>query len=167
MTAPVLNHEEKERLFDLLIHDVDMCLHLFGLPQAVSAVGYEDLPRGIDWLTARFRYPGVSAVLSGGWHHPRSYPFSMEYTVVSDGGTIEYNSAVTPPTLYGAEGSKEELPLGAEDGYQAEVRYFVECCVRGRPPELCPPAESAAAVKLVRLMLEARDKQGEEIECRF
>ncbi len=56
--------------FDLLIHDVDICLRLFGAPERVSATGYEALASGIDVLAAELRYPGWSAFLSGGWHHP-------------------------------------------------------------------------------------------------
>ena len=52
----------------------------------------------------------------------------MEYTVVADRGTIEYNSADRPPTLYNLDGTSQLLPLPAKDGYEAEVEYFVECC---------------------------------------
>jgi predicted dehydrogenase len=38
-------------IFDLMVHDVDMCLHLFGPPEAVSATGYSEwirlLPEGL------------------------------------------------------------------------------------------------------------------------
>ena len=152
-------------VFDLLIHDVDMCLHLFGPPEAVSAVGYEDLARGIDCITAQFCYPQMTVVLTGGWHHPKSFPFSMEYTVTCDGGTIDYSSAGSPPALYRADGAKTELPAEGKDGYLAEIEYFVECCREEKQPGLCAPAESAAAVKLALLMLEAREKQGERIAC--
>ena len=152
-------------VFDLLIHDVDMCLHVFGAPEAVSAVGYEDLARGIDCITAQFHYPKMTVVLAGGWHHPKSFPFSMEYTVTCDGGTIDYNSAGSPPALYRADGAKTDLPADGKDGYLAEIEYFVQCCVEGKPPVDCAPAESAAAVKLALLMLEAREKQGEKIRC--
>jgi hypothetical protein len=91
----------------------------------------------------------------------------MEYTVISDGGTIEYNSASAPPALYSADGSKTVLPTGDVDGYRAEIEYFVECCIEGRQPDLCPPSESAAAVKLARLMQDSREKQGERIACRL
>ncbi len=154
-------------VFDLLIHDVDMALHLFGVPEALSAMGYEDLPRGVDCLTAQLRYPASSVVITGGWHHPKSYPFSMEYTVVADGGTIECGSAGREPAVYAENGSKEALSLEEKDGYLAEIEYFVKCCREGRQPELCPPAESAAAVKVMRLMLEARERQGETIPCRI
>lgn len=153
-------------VFDLLIHDVDFCLQLFGKPEAVSAVGYEDLPRGIDWITAQLHYPAIGAVvISGGWHHPKAYPFSMEYTVVGDRGTVEFNSSGTPPTLYREDGGEEKLPLVEADGYQAEIEYFAECCRGGRPPAFCPPEESAVAVKLTKLLASARVKNGEKTAC--
>jgi len=150
----------------LLIHDVDMALHLFGRPHSVEATGYEDLSKGIDIIHAEFFYSHGGAVLiTGGWHHPKSYPFSMEYTIVADGGTVEYNSAGRAPTLYRVDGSSEELPAGGKDGYQAEIEYFIQCCKTGTQPVICPPGESADAVKLARRMLEARNQNGERIEC--
>ncbi len=155
-------------VFDLLIHDIDFCLHVFGAPEALSAVGYEDLPRGIDWVTAELFYPGIGGVvISGGWHHPKAYPFSMEYTVVGDCGTVEFSSAGVPPTLYRADGESQPLRLPEVDGYQAEIEYFLNCCLEGGEPEFCRPEESAAAVKLARLMGEAREKKGEKIPCRL
>ena len=153
-------------VFDLLIHDVDMCLNLFGMPQTVSATGYEALESGIDLIMAELHYPGQgTAFINGGWHHPKSYPFSMEYTIVADGGTFEYNSASGPPALYHANGDKEILNNEERDGYAAELQYFVDCCRSGSAPDLCPPEESAAAVALTRLLLDARNRNGEIIEC--
>src|SRR5260370_33367954 len=68
-------------VFDLVIHDADMALHLFGPPDAVSATGYEALAAGVDVIAATLHYPGgIGVSIIGGWHHPRSFPFSMEYT---------------------------------------------------------------------------------------
>jgi predicted dehydrogenase len=153
-------------IFDLLIHDVDICLHLFGVPEAVSALGYEDLPRGIDHIAAQFHYPEIGSItIAGGWHHIGQYPFSMEYTVIADGGTVEYNSAGRPPALYRADGKMEELKSADGDWYREEVAYFVECCLAERKPQLCPPEESALAVKVTRLMIESRRRGGEKLSC--
>src|SRR5579862_5830578 len=57
--------------FDLLIHDIDLCLHLFGKPETVSATGYEALADGVDIITAELHYGGWTAVITGGWHHPK------------------------------------------------------------------------------------------------
>jgi predicted dehydrogenase len=155
-------------VFDLLIHDVDLAVHLFGLPQAVSATGYEDLPRGIDSLVAQMHYPAIGSVtIAGGWHHPKAYPFSMEYTIVADGGTLEFSSAGRPVTLYKGDGTEQAIDVPAGDGYQKEIEYFVECASAGRKPSFCPPEESSASVKLTRLMLESRKRNGEKIECKL
>jgi predicted dehydrogenase len=155
-------------VFDLLIHDVDYCLHIFGPPTSVSAVGYEDMPHGIDWISARLYYPSIGAVIiNGGWHHPKAYPFSMEFTIVADGGTFEYSSAGRPLTLYGANGEAQALETPEKDFFQEELEYFMDCVTNGHRPERCLPEESAAAVKLTRWMVESRGKNGERIECRF
>lgn len=155
-------------VFDLVIHDADMCIHLFGLPQMVSATGHEDLEHGIDTVEAQIYYTGgFVATISGGWHHPKSYPFSMEYTVVCDGGTVDYSSAGREPTLYRADGEAEPLSLAQADGFQAEIAYFASCAAAGKTPELCKPDESAAAVKLTRMIDEARFKNGEKVLCQF
>jgi predicted dehydrogenase len=155
-------------VFDLLIHDIDFCVHLFGCPQAVIARGYEDMKRGVDWILAELEYPGIGAVaISGGWHHPKAFPFSMEYTIVADGGTLEFDSAGVPLTMYGADGNAQKVETPEVDGYEEEIRYFAECAKAGVQPEYCPPEQSAAAIKLARLMLESRSRNGEKIACRF
>lgn len=153
-------------VFDLLIHDVDMAIHLFGVPESIEATGYEDASKGIDIIHGEFFYrDGASVLVTGGWHHPKAYPFSMEYTVVADGGTVEYSSAGRAPTLYAADGTEKALEPKEQDGYAAEIDYFLQCCRSGLQPEICPPRESAEAVKLTRLMIEARKQNGEKIAC--
>jgi predicted dehydrogenase len=153
-------------VLDLLIHDIDFCLHLFGPPEAVTASGYQDLPHGVDWMLAQFWFPSIGAVaISGGWHHPAAYPFSMEFTIVADNGTLEFNSANAPLAEYGADGRQHPVEVPATDGYRAELEYFLECATRGAEPLACPPEESAAAVKLAHLMLESRARNGEKMAC--
>jgi predicted dehydrogenase len=153
-------------VFDLLIHDVDYCIHLFGAPAAVSAAGYEDTPRGIDIIVAQFHYPELDVVITGGWHHPKAYPFSAEFTVVADGGTLEYNTAGSPLTLYQADGVSAPVTVEERDGFAAELEYFVACAASGSKPVRCPPKESAMAVRLALKMLESRKRNGERIECK-
>ena len=155
-------------VFDLLIHDVDMCLALFGKPEAVAATGVCDAARGIDCLDAALLYPDGAAVsVIGGWHNPGAFPFSMEYTVTFDGGTIDFQSAGRVPTLYAADGTERPLTRPDQDGYAAEIAYFVDCCRHGRAPEACPPEQSADAVKLMLLLLDARQRNGEKLPCRI
>jgi len=150
-------------VLDLLIHDVDLAVHLLGEPAYVSATGVEDLPHGIDVVTASLHYDkGPEVTITGGWHHAVSYPFSMEYTATFDDGTIDYSSAGRVPTLY-RKGEDETLRLPAEDGFHAEIAYFVDCIKNGKLPARCRPEESAAAVGLTRWIASARKQHGEKI----
>jgi predicted dehydrogenase len=145
-------------IFDLLIHDVDMCLHLFGPPCAVAATGSgETIDASLSY------HEGPAVAITGGWEPAASYPFRMEYRVSGDAGVIEYSSNGRPPTRYTTE--EQPLPLPARDGYAAEIDYFIACCESGNPPVLCPPRESAQAVDLMRLLLASRDRHGETIPC--
>lgn len=153
-------------VFDLLIHDVDACLRAFGLPERVSATGYEHLSAGVDVMEARLLYPGgLSVEVAGGWHHPKSFPFSMEYTVVSDSGTIDFRHETRPPTMYRADGTEEALALETQDGYAAEIAYFVHCCETREHPKRCSPEDSARAVGLTNLLLRSRREHGKELLC--
>ncbi|MGA2436595.1 MAG: Gfo/Idh/MocA family oxidoreductase [Bryobacteraceae bacterium] len=151
-------------VFDLLVHDADFCLQAFGAPETVSSIGYEDLGREIDIASATLQYTGMSGVvIEGGWYHPRTFPFSMEFTIVGERGTLNYNSACAPPVFHGADGVARPVQLSGEEPFRAELEYFIGCCERGIEPAACPPAESAAAVRLVRLIDEARLRGGERV----
>lgn len=155
-------------VYDLLIHDVDMALHLFGVPDAISSTGFENLTGGVDTVTSQFHYRHAdSVVITGGWHHRGAYPFSMEYTVIGDHGVVEYSSAGRPPAVYWQNGEQELLPMPEEDAFAAELSYFAECCRTGTAPLRCPPEESALAVKAALLMSAAREQKGGKVPCHF
>ena len=154
-------------VFDLLIHDVDYCISLWGLPASVRASGYEDMASGVDWIHAELKYPGLGpVVITGGWHHPKSYPFSMEFTVVSEAATYEWPFGAPTLKRYGADGEARDVALTQADAFTAELAYFAECVTTGHQPDFCPPAQSAASVRVMMQMLESRKRQGEEILCR-
>lgn len=165
--SPWLTDPEKSggAVLDLLIHDLDFCLSLFGPPTHVSATGYESLSRGLDVIDASLRYDRFAVTVSGGWHHPKAYPFRMEYTASFEMGTADFSSDGRVPTVYRHDGTAYVLPLVEHDAYQAEIEYFVACCRENHEPQLCPPHESAQAVALARLLQQARDAKGEWLPC--
>lgn len=131
-------------IFDLLIHDVDYAIWLFGEPSSITPVGSGGL------ITATLQYPASGPVIiEGGWHAQGPYPFSMAFTIAGDKGTLEFSSAGCPLTLWRAgSDSSEIIQLPEVDGFEQELGYFAECVEAGRQPERCSPRESALAVKV-------------------
>ena len=151
--------------FDLLIHDVDMCLHLFGRPSAVAAVRYAEL------LDAQLYYPDMVAHISGGWQHAGAFPFRMEYTVTFEGATAEYSSIGRPATLYSAE---ETRPLEQRGDAAGDPRGRFLCRRDRLFRGLLPYRSRARALPAARIGGRRRTRaapvaggrrNGEKIEC--
>lgn len=146
-------------VLDLLIHDLDQILLLFGPPAALraKALGNEDA------VTATFLYPnGPEVRLQGGWLAAGT-PFSMGFQVQAERAQIE----LTPKglTVSDLDGRQKSTPIEEADPFTAELSYFRECCEAGRKPDRCPPEQSAAAVKLALLVKQSRSLDGEEVTC--
>ncbi len=147
---------------DLLIHDFDFCQHLFGKPHSIRAVGHEDLEGGIDFVEAQLDYgDGVPIIVSGGWHHAESYPFSMEFTILCDGGTLDFSSDKSGVRLHRTDGTVDEVELPHTDGFVGELQAFVDACEAGQAPEVCRPEDSAEAIRMVLAMKRSRAAHGE------
>jgi predicted dehydrogenase len=157
-------------VFDLLIHDADYCISLWGMPESVRAIGYDDLQRGIDVVHAELNYKSNApdaVAISGGWHHPATYPFSMDFTVVTDNSTFDWSSNDAPELReYGLGGKVTAHKLPVTDAFVAELGYFADCVINSRKPVRCPPEESAQSVALMHRILESREQKGASIKCR-
>ena len=144
---------------DLLVHDVDQALMLFGLPERVAAKSIG----GPDALMATFIYPnGPEVRIQGGWFSPGT-PLSMSFQVRAERAELEWTTAGL--TLSDHTGKREMVRPDPADAYDAEIAYFVECCRNGKQTERCLPEESARAVKLALLLKQSRTAGGQQVKC--
>jgi predicted dehydrogenase len=129
-------------VFDLLVHDFDQTITLFGLPPRawVRTIEQED---AIDCI---FDYgSGLTVEVAGGWYRDRR-PFGMgfrarfaEAELVFEEDQLQVLRNFAPP---------ETLHLSPVDPYAEELRYFVTSCRSHLEPLDCPPSASAQAVHL-------------------
>ncbi len=145
-------------ILDLLVHDIDQALHLFGMPNSVAARSLGP----VDTLDASLHYrDGTTVSLQGGWY-PAGEPFAMGFRVSTEHGGSELKDGVSSSKTNG-EWCNIASPPG--DAYQAELSYFIDCCHSGSRPVKCLPIESARAVKLALLLKESRRHGGIKLPC--
>jgi len=94
------------------------------------------------------------------------FPFTMGLKINLEGGSIEFNSRLSPSLLVAPRDGGLEHPdvpqpevpatasagtagnIEALGGYFVEVKYFVDCLDSGETPTVVTPEEAKAAVKL-------------------
>jgi predicted dehydrogenase len=127
---------------DLLVHDYDQALRLFGAPESATArtVGSPNV------IECSLRYPGgLEVAVAGGWYTD-NIPFAMEFDLQASEFELRYVNdhlqLLHPPAV------PTEIALPQEDPYASQIAYFLDCCRNGRAPVECPPESSAKAVEL-------------------
>jgi predicted dehydrogenase len=146
-------------VLDLLIHDIDQALWLFGVPDRMAAKSLGP----VDTIAASLIYPGGPEVrIQGGWLAAGS-ALSMTFQVRAERAELEF----TPGGLYlsNQKGQRKPVEASGGDAYETELAYFVECCRTRRQPERCMPEDSARAVKLALLLKQSRERGGEQLKC--
>jgi predicted dehydrogenase len=155
-----LSHEDYSggAILDLLCHDIDQALKIFGRPNTVSAV-----TRGpLDTMLGTLRYnDGLEVQIEGGWYTPE-LPFSAGFEIVGEDAVLLFEEGRLRLSRNGAE---QSIDIAAHQEYLDQMTYFIECCRSNAFPELCPPSESAQAVRLANLLRASRDANGKELSC--
>ncbi len=146
---------------DLLVHDIDQALLLFGMPERVAAKQLGT----VDGLMATLIYPnGPEARILGGWFLPGA-PLQMSFQARAERAELE----LTHEGLFLSDqaGKRTKLETSGESAYAAEIRYFVGCCKDGKQPDRCPPRASADAVRLALLLKQSRSADGQQLSTKL
>lgn len=146
-------------VLDLLIHDIDQALWIFGPPHRVAAKSLGPM----DTLAATLIYKdGPEVRVQGGWFAAAS-SFSMSFQARAERAELE----LTPAGLQLSNdlGERKTIQPDEADAYESELAYFVECCRENKKPARCLPEDSARAVKLALLLKQSRSQSGEPLEC--
>jgi predicted dehydrogenase len=138
-------------LLDLHIHDTDFIQFCFGRPKQVHSTGYTLFSGSIDHIVTQYRVPGDAIVhAEGGWSMSRGFGFTMEYTVNFENATADYASTRGAEALRLCEKDKEPRVITFDDGdgFLGEIRYFLECVKKGRPPTIVTAQDGRSAIQI-------------------
>lgn len=132
-------------VLDLLVHDFDQVIALFGNPSRIEARPIESA----NTVSAQLTCGDVPVHVEGGWFSD-GRPFSMGFDVECDGRRLIYEGQRL--MLHRSDEPSQEIPLPNVDPYREQLRYFIQCCTRNLAPIECPPGDSAAAVALALIV---------------
>ena len=131
-------------LFDLHVHDVDFLRAVFGDPVALDTAG-----TALHLTTLyRFADPALHVTAEGGWGASPGFPFTMRYTVAFERATLDFDLARETPLFLYAEGEARPQTLVAGNGYDGEIRHFLNCIAEGLEPRV-GLADSLAVTRLL------------------
>jgi len=135
-------------LLDFHIHDADFAQFLFGRPDKVFATGVTAANGTVEQVVAQFVYRhGPSVVAEGSWLVARG--FNMGYMVQCENATLDYDFQRGPEArITTRDGKVHALKNLAGDGYNAEIRHFVDCVRRRKPSPIVPPQDAVAALEI-------------------
>ena len=139
-------------ILDLLSHDLDQALHLFGHPVGVRAESLGD----VDTARCALRYAnGFEAIVEGGWFTPE-VEFSASFELRAGNASLTLRDGVLRQ-------DEQVIDLPEHDAYLDEIAYFVACCRTGTQPDRCLPAASLDAVRISELLTRSRNEGGREV----
>lgn len=136
-------------LFDLHIHDTDFINFLFGRPESVFSTGVTGFHGAINHVATQYVYPNGPAVhAEGSWLMKRG--FNMAFMLHCERATITYDLSRGRDALrVDVEGEKSRTRrLDGSDGYRAEIRYFLDCLLRGRNPRVVTARDAVTALEI-------------------
>jgi len=140
-------------LFDLHVHDTDFVQFCFGKPKSVFSTGYTKFSGAIDHVVTQYDVESNAIVhAEASWAMTPGFGFSMSYTVNFERATADYDIARGKDALRLCEESQAARAIAMTgdppDGYVGELRHFVGCIRRGRPPAVVTAADGLASIEI-------------------
>ena len=142
---------------DLSIHDLDFVQSVLGMPDKIT--GYRTgIKNNNDYAVSNLQYGETLVTCEGTWYNA-SIPFHATYLAVFENGYVELSDKLYrngEPVVIEAPEKAEEIDLGInvgnDNGYLAEIQYFVDCVINGKDPVYVTPESSARSIELADMI---------------
>jgi predicted dehydrogenase len=162
-------------MFDMMVHDVDFMLYLYGPAKKVYTLASRDDTLCYANVFASMEFEsGALGVAETSFTMRSGYPFTMYAKIMGEKATAEFtyragydinqrDGALCALDIYRDGQPPERLKPDQYDAYAAEIAYFLECLDRGVKPEVITPEESREVVRTVNA-IERSAKTGLPVE---
>ena len=141
--------------FDLHIHDLDFMVYAFGKPEKVNSNRIKRPEQ--DCINAVYEYPEFYIETESAWY-AGAYPFAARYRFQFERAVVSFendkcmiyedNGQITDLTE-GATGDTGDINLPKSDAYGNEIRYFTDCVLEKKFPEVVKAEELSAVLEIL------------------
>ena len=137
-------------MMDLHIHDVDIILHWFGLPESVYTSAAQGPTGCYDHILTQYAYPDDKVVTAeASWLMAPGFGFRMSFNIALEKATITFDSTSDPSLKIHTFDNKTYTPAPEnKDGYWFEIEYFIKTILGEKLPRIITPQQSYDAVRI-------------------
>ncbi len=136
-------------LYDLVVHDIDFALDIFGKPHAFTS---DCLPGRLsrhDYIHSVWTYPGRTVKIEGGNIFHSAFPFRAGFMATFERASVCFSTQNPQFIQVSDESQTWQVAAGnSEDGYYDEIGYFYDCLEGKLRPEKCMPQDSLATIQM-------------------
>lgn len=135
---------------DLHIHDTDIVHYLFGLPKAVTSSACYAKDGAMQYISSLYDVGGAAVTAEGSWCMAPTMGFEASYIVTFEKAVVIMDGKREKPLcVYPLKGEAFVPKLPDGDGYEYEIRWFMDVLC-GRPVAcVTTPEQSRDSVRIV------------------
>ena len=135
---------------DLHIHDTDMVNFLFGMPKAVTSSAAFGKAGDMQYISTLYDVGGAAVTAEGSWAMTPTMGFEASFVVTFEKAVVILDAKREKPLcVYPAKGDAfvPELPEG--EGYEYEIKWFLDVLNGKKVPSVITPEQSRDSVRIV------------------
>jgi predicted dehydrogenase len=135
---------------DLHIHDTDIVNFLFGLPKAVTSKASYAKDGSMQYISTLYDVGGPAVTAEGSWAMTPTLGFEASYIVTFEKAVVVLDGKRDKPLcVFPAKGEAFVPKLPEGDGYEHEIRWFMDLLCGKKVPCVTTPEQSRASVLIV------------------
>ncbi len=135
---------------DLHIHDTDMVNFLFGMPKAVTSSAAYDENGAMQYISTLYDVGGPAVTAEGSWCMTPTMGFEASYVVTFEKAVVILDAKREKPLcVYPAKGEAFVPALQEGEGYEYEIKWFLDSLKGKKVPPVITAEESRDSVRIV------------------
>lgn len=135
---------------DLHIHDTDMVNFLFGMPKSVTSTAAYGKTGAMLYISTLYDVGGAAVTAEGSWCMTTAMGFEASFIVTFEKAVVILDAKREKPLcVYPAKGEVFVPPLAKGEGYEYEIKWFLDVLDGKKVACVTTPEQSRDSVKIV------------------